>query len=105
MVAFFLSAVCGMILGMFSAMWVTLGVFILGGWLGGTTGMMVYNSIFSKILEAGPKAQYGFWAVILTFIALGAIITVYLFNHALAVGSSIVGAYALVRVSQKQFYI
>eukprot|EP00347_Sterkiella_histriomuscorum_P011220 403373286 len=97
MVAFFASGFAGVTLGMFSAMFTKLGVFLLGGWLGGTTGMMVYNSIFTKILEAGPKAQYGFWAVILLFVALGAILTVYLFNHAIAIGSSLVGAYFLVR--------
>lgn len=56
MVAFFLTTVIGVMLGMFAAMWVKLGVFILGGWLGGTTGMMVYNSIFTKIITTGPKA-------------------------------------------------
>lgn len=99
MVAFIIASMLGVILGMFAAMWVKLGVFILGGWLGSTSGMMVYNSIFSKILSDGPKAQYAFWFIILLFVALGAISMVYLFHHALAIGSSAVGAYCLVRVS------
>lgn len=56
MAAFFVSVLAGMVVGLFSAMWVKLGLLLLGGWLGGTTGMMFYDAVFSKIFEAGPKA-------------------------------------------------
>ncbi len=56
MAAFFVSVLAGMVVGLFSAMWVKLGLLLLGGWLGGTTGMMFYDAVFSKMFEAGPKA-------------------------------------------------
>jgi Domain of unknown function (DUF4203) len=96
--AFFLAALAGIFAGGIAAMWVKLGVAVLGGWLGGTLGMMVYNSVFSQFFaDAGPKAQYGFWFIILFFVVLGVLLLTYMFAHALAIGSSMVGAYALVR--------
>jgi len=99
MIAFFMSVVLGIVVGGMSAMWTKLGLLLLGGWLGGTTGMMVYDAVLAEALGGGPKASTGFWSVIAIFIAFGAIITVFLYSHAIAVGSSITGAYALIRVS------
>jgi len=47
---------------------------------------------------SGRGAQYVFWFLILMFIIIGVLLAVYLVNHAIALGSSVVGAYALVRV-------
>lgn len=96
--AFFLAGLGGLFVGCIAAMWVKLGVFVLGGWLGGTFGMMVYNSVFASVFaDSGPKAQYGFWFIILLFVVLGALLLTYMLTHALALGSSAVGAYCLVR--------
>lgn len=56
MAAFFLSIVLGIIFGALAAMWTKVGLFLLGGWLGGTTGMMVYEAVFAEMFGAGPKA-------------------------------------------------
>lgn len=47
MAAFFLSIVCGIVVGGLAAMWTRVGLFLLGGWLGGTTGMMVYEAVLA----------------------------------------------------------
>ena len=53
---------------------------------------MVLNEI------VGDKAKNVFIATVVACIVIGGIITVYLSKHAVIVGSSICGAYALIRV-------
>jgi len=47
MVAFFICGLAGMVLGLFAAMWVKFGIACLGGWVGCSTGFMIYDAIFS----------------------------------------------------------
>lgn len=100
MVAFFLSIVLGIVIGGLSAMWTRLGLFLLGGWFGGTVGMMIYDATVAHLVGFSPKASIAFWTTVGFCIALGAILTLYLYTHAVAVGSAFIGAYCLVRVNQ-----
>jgi hypothetical protein len=47
MLAFFFCIVIGIMAGGLSAMWTKVGIFLLGGWLGGTVGMMTYDAVFA----------------------------------------------------------
>jgi len=97
MVAFFVCGLAGMVLGLFAAMWVKFGIACLGGWVGCSSGFMVYDAIFSQFVS-GRGAQFVFWFIILLFIIMGVLLAIYIMNHAIALGSSVVGAYAIVRV-------
>jgi hypothetical protein len=99
MLAFFVCIVLGIMAGGLSAMWTKVGIFLLGGWLGGTVGMMLYDAVIAQLIGHNPKASIAFWSVVGFFIAFGAILTTYLYKHAIAVASSFIGAYCLVRVS------
>ncbi len=89
----------GVLVGFFTSMWVKFGLFILGGWLGCTSGMMIYNAIISQIIGKTSSAEILFLVFLTVCIIAGGIITTKLYTHALAIGSSLVGAYAIVRVS------
>jgi hypothetical protein len=78
-------------------MWVKFGLFILGGWLGATTGMMIYNAVLSSLIGNTTSAQTIFIIYMAIFVVAGGLLTMWLYNHAMAIGSSIVGAYALIR--------
>jgi hypothetical protein len=47
MLAFFVCIVLGIMAGGLSAMWTKVGIFLLGGWLGGTVGMMLYDAVIA----------------------------------------------------------
>lgn len=80
-------------------MWTRLGLLLLGGWLGCTLGMMLYDALIASLVGASPKASIAFWSTVGILTALGAILTMYLYTHAVAVGSAFIGAYCLVRVT------
>ena len=47
MVSFFVAILIGMVVGLIASMWVKFGMFVLGGWVGGSVGMMLYESFLS----------------------------------------------------------
>jgi len=87
-----------LIIGLFAAMWVKLGLFIVGGWIGGLGGMALFQSAIVPIFAGGNASTKSLLYYTITFcVIIGGIVTLYLFNHAVIIGSSICGAYALVR--------
>ena len=86
----------GIIAGFFAAMWSKLGVFIIGCWVGATTGNMTFNAIFSGAVGGNGKDFYLLFMC--GFIIMGGIIGSILYTHFIAFGSAIAGSYALVRV-------
>lgn len=87
----------GIIVGLLAAMFSRLGIFLVGSWIGGTAGMMIYNSLLSQIV-GGKGGNTLFWGVIVVCVIIGGIVATILFKHAVVVGSSLCGAYCLVRV-------
>lgn len=79
-------------------MWVKFGIFVLGGWLGSTFGMMIYNAFVSILIGDGTHAETCFIIFMSIFALGGGILCCTIYNHAMAIASSLVGAYALVRV-------
>ena len=99
MLAFFISIVAGLLLGVVCSMWVKLGFFVLGGWLGASTGMMAYEAVLSSLFGSGSKASTAMLIVIVISIIAGGVLMMYLFTHALIISTSVTGSYALIRVS------
>lgn len=79
-------------------MWTKVGVFLLGSWFGATLGIMVFDAVLSQAIGDSPKAYIGMWSVIGLFVAIGAILTLYLYVHAITISSVFIGSYFLVRV-------
>ena len=75
-----------------------MGVFLLGAWFGATIGLMVFDAVLAQAIGNSPKAQIGMWSVLGFFTAFGAILTLYLYSHAITVSSVFIGAYFLIRV-------
>jgi len=86
-----------LIVGFFAAMWVKLGLFIVGGWIGSMGGMILFNSLIAPQFGSSSSTKTLLTYTIVICVIIGGIITMYLFNHAIIVGSSVCGAYALVR--------
>ena len=47
MAAFFVAVLAGLVIGLISSMFTKFGLFVLGGWLGATSGMMIYDACLS----------------------------------------------------------
>jgi hypothetical protein len=100
-VNYILLIICGVfsiIIGFFAAMWVRLGLFLVGAWIGVLSGLMVFNSVIAPSL-GGEDPKAALYLTVFLFIIVIGTITMYLFDHAVIVGSAFCGAYALVRVS------
>jgi hypothetical protein len=87
----------GLIVGLFASMWAKLGLFLVGGWIGATGGSIIYNTLLASAF--GTKSKNPYIVVVIICVIIGGILAVKLFNHAVAVGSALCGAYALMRVS------
>lgn len=49
-------AIFSLIIGFFAAMWMRLGLFMVGAWIGVLSGIMVFNSVVAPALGgADPK--------------------------------------------------
>lgn len=88
-------AVGGALFGMVCASFVKLGCFLIGAWVGASSGTMGYDLFFVEII--GLVDKYAFWACVVLGVILGGLLTFYLFEHTLIVGSAIFGGYALMR--------
>jgi hypothetical protein len=89
-------AALGVIIGLLACMWAKFGLFLVGGWIGGTSGMMFYNAFLAPTLKA-TGANF-FWVFIGICVIAGGILTLILFKHAIIVGSALCGSYCLIRV-------
>lgn len=67
---------------------------ILGGYLGYTLGILLYNLLL-QFIHADPKVI--FWVTIIASIIIGALLSLWIVKHILIFGTSITGSYAIIR--------
>lgn len=76
--------------------WARIGVFLIGYWIGGFMGAIMY-SMFSNLFTGSPVVAL--WLFVSLTGALIAALSMFYFDLAVIFGSAIGGAYAFVRVS------
>jgi hypothetical protein len=84
----------GVIVGLLLAFLVRLGVGVLAAWGGFCIGLILYNAFLYK-LDGDDKVA--FWIFTLGFAVTAAILSLWLFWHAIIIATSIVGAYGIIR--------
>lgn len=89
------AAVGGALFGMICAQFVKIGCFLIGAWVGASSGTMFYDFFFVEVL--GLVDKFAFWSCVILGIVIGGLLTFYLFEHTLIVGSAVFGGYALMR--------
>jgi hypothetical protein len=67
---------------------------IVGGFTGYTLGIFLYQ-LFLNYIHSNPEVVY--WITIVSCIVLGALISLCIVKHVLIIGTSICGAYAVIR--------
>ncbi len=77
--------------------WVRLGVLLIGTWLGGVFGALLYSLVFYVFAEKNPLLAL--WLVIAICACIISVLSMIFFDHAVIIGSSIIGSYVFVRVS------
>jgi len=90
------SAGMGAGIGYAAQKWARIGVFLIGYWIGGFMGAIMY-SMFSNLFTGNPVVAL--WLFVSLTGALVAGLSMYYFDLAVIFGSAIGGAYAFVRVS------
>ena len=90
-------SVCGLIgifVGLLLAFLVRLGVGVLAGWGGFCLGLILYNAFLYKI---DNDAKVAFWCFNIGMAVTAAILSLFLFWHAIIIATSIAGSYAIIR--------
>jgi hypothetical protein len=93
-VTFSISLFLGCIVGLILAKIARLGVAVLAGWGGFCLGMILYASFLYK--WDGDK-QILYWLFNISLGVICGILSIFLFEHAIVIATSIIGAYAFVR--------
>ena len=83
-------------IGFAAAKWSRVGVLLIGAWIGGLIGAILYTSIFSPFAEGNPLLAV--WLTIVLSAVVVAVLSMIFFDQAVIIGSSIGGAYCLIRV-------
>ena len=83
-------------IGFAAARWSRVGVLLIGAWIGGLLGGVLYTSIFSPFAEDNPLLAV--WLTIVLSAIVVAILSMVFFDHACIIGSAIGGSYCLIRV-------
>lgn len=91
---FGISLVIGSIVGLILAKLSKLGVAVLAGWGGFCLGMILYSSFMYRL--DGDK-HILFWIFNISLGVIAGILSIFLFEHAIIISTSIVGSYAFVR--------
>jgi Domain of unknown function (DUF4203) len=73
---------------------------ILGGILGYIGGVLLYNIVL-RFIQSNPIVV--FWLTVLACIAIGVALSIYFKDFILIVSTSILGSYAIIRVSSNNF--
>lgn len=76
--------------------WARFGVLLLGLWIGGLLGAIMY-CMFLHVFNNGGNT--GLWVILGIFGAVCAVLSMIYFDHAVIYGSAMGGAYTFVRVS------
>jgi hypothetical protein len=89
-IALFIGSIVGLILAKLSR----LGVAVLAGWGGFCLGMILYASFLYKL--DGDK-QIFYWVFNISLGVIAGIMSIFLFDHAIVISTSIIGTYAFIR--------
>jgi len=81
--------------------WSRLGVLLIGTWLGGLLGAILYSLVFHLFARENPILAL--WLVIAFCAVVVAVLSMIFFDHAVIIGSSIIGSYVFVRVKFLRF--
>lgn len=84
-------------IGFAAQRWSRVGVLILGTWIGGLLGAILYTLFFYIFSYTNPLLVL--WLTILFCSVVVAILSMVFFDYAVCIGSSLGGAYVFVRVS------
>lgn len=91
---FGISLFVGCIVGLILAKISRLGVAVLAGWGGFCLGMILYSSFMYKL---DGDRHVLFWIFNISLGVIAGILSIFLFNHAIVIATSIVGSYAFIR--------
>ncbi|CDW71763.1 UNKNOWN [Stylonychia lemnae] len=75
--------------------WVRIGVLLIGTWIGGLLGAILYSLVFYLFAKNNPILAL--WLTIAFCAVIIAILSMIFFDHAVIIGSSLGGAYVFVR--------
>lgn len=76
--------------------WARVGVLLIGLWVGGLFGALLYSILFSVFAGSNPLGML--WMCIAFCGVLVGILSMIYFDHAVIIGSSLAGAYIFGRV-------
>lgn len=93
-IVFSVCAVVGVCIGILLAFLVRLGVGVLAAWGGFCVGLILYNAFLYKI---DNDANVAFWCFTIGFAVIAAVLSLWLFWHAIIIATSIIGSYGLIR--------
>lgn len=91
---FGISLVIGAIVGLILAKLSRLGVAVLAGWGGFCLGMVLYSAFLYK---ADGDKHILFWIFNISLGVIAGILSIFLFNHAIVIATSIAGSYCFIR--------
>ena len=83
--------------GYFTQRWARSGVLLIGGWIGGLLGAVVYTAIIAKYTENNPLLAL--WLTVIFFAVLVGVLSQIYFDYAVILGSASIGSYLFIRVS------
>ena len=84
-------------IGFAAQRWSRIGVLIIGTWIGGLFGAILYTLFFYLFSSQNPLLIL--WMTIIFCSVIIAVLSMIFFDHAVCIGSSLGGAYVFVRVS------
>lgn len=82
--------------------WARIGVLLIGTWIGGLFGALMYSMLFNAF--AGNNPILTLWLSIAFCGVIIAVLSMIYFDHAVIFGSAIAGAYTFARVKYYTFY-
>jgi hypothetical protein len=84
-------------IGFAAQKWARIGVLIIGVWIGGLAGALLYSMVFHVF--AGQSPMTALWLSITFCGVITAGLSMIYFDHTVIIGSSLAGAYMFGRVS------
>jgi len=84
-------------IGFLSAKHPRVGVLLVGSWIGGLIGSILYNAFIHMAAESNPLLAL--WLTIAATSIITSVLAMVFFDYAIIIGASIAGAYTFVRVS------
>lgn len=86
------SVLVGTIVGLLLAKMTRVGVAVLAGWGGFSLGLILYSAFLYK-----TESQIAFWACIIGFTIIFAVLSFFIIDHILIISTSLIGSYGFIR--------